>query len=443
MGADNNSTASCLILQCMVTIQSLAWVRYVVTGKWFCFHILVIGSQTIRDRLPYVVYSWMYELGYAPKVLCAHNNVTKCAQKEGKWPPQNRYTPYSTTLNEWKAPSTSESPLLTLNGDYMLPDLVLQGQVINALDQVVDCVNVRVDRLEPMDLCPDGCWVGQNKLRARWAGLGSLARNSPRTELTSPWARRRSGSELGRDGLGDGNGGRDRAWGGHGWLRLLRDTGHRNARLEIHLGFVGKRLTLFTAAAADMRTRILDSSDANKRSPRELMVWRTIGAEASIVGRQLQQNASRAHIITTWLWFIFRYWPNLSRAPSFFCGLQTRNAYHWDTPLWAKPLFWSTPLSSVALVEADNGLGCSKAPWSPASNASFLRWNEITFSPLWSKWSLPSALLRMLKRHHHVIVLEMGEGVIGFDGGGENRNVRLIITYLTVTQPQESAATRC
>ena len=46
--------------------------------------------------------------------------------------------------------------LLTFNGDYMLSDLVLQGQVIDALDQVVDRVNVRVDRLKPVDLCPDG-----------------------------------------------------------------------------------------------------------------------------------------------------------------------------------------------------------------------------------------------------------------------------------------------
>lgn len=128
------------------------------------------------------------------------------------------------------------------------------------------------------------------------------------------------------------------------------------------------------------------------------MVWRTIGAEASIVGHQLQQNASLVHIITTWLWFIFRYWPDLSRA-LFFCGLKTRNAYHLDTPLRVIPLFWSNPFSLVALFEADNGLGFSKAPWSPASNALFLRWNEIAFSPLWSKWSLPSALLRMLKRH--------------------------------------------
>lgn len=32
----------------------------------------------------------------------------------------------------------------------------------------------------------------------------------------------------------------------------------------------------------------------------------------------------------------------------------------------------------------------------------------------------------------------MGEGVIGFGGGGETRNVHIIIiTYLTVMQPQE------
>ena len=129
---------------------------------------------------------------------------------------------------------------LTFDGDYVLSDLVLQGQVIDALDQVVDRVNVGVDRLEPMDLCPDGRWVGQNKLRARRAGLGSLARDSPRTELAGPWARGRSGSELGRDGLGhrDGNCHRDRAWSGHGRLRLLRETGPWDARLEIHLSCV-------------------------------------------------------------------------------------------------------------------------------------------------------------------------------------------------------------
>lgn len=57
----------------------------------------------------------------------------------------------------------------------MLSDLVLEGQVIDALDQVVDGVDVGVDRLEPVDLCPDGRRVRQNKLRACRAGLGSLA----------------------------------------------------------------------------------------------------------------------------------------------------------------------------------------------------------------------------------------------------------------------------
>ncbi len=46
---------------------------------------------------------------------------------------------------------------LTFNRDHMLADLVLEGQVIDALDQVVYCINVRVDGLEPMDLGSDGC----------------------------------------------------------------------------------------------------------------------------------------------------------------------------------------------------------------------------------------------------------------------------------------------
>lgn len=95
------------------------------------------------------------------------------------------------------------------------------------------------------------------------------------------------------------------------------------------------------------------------------------------------------------------HFPLLARSiqAPFFCGLQTRNAYHLNTPYWATPLFWSKPFSLVAEFEGDNGLGFSKAPWSTALNALFLHWNEIAFSPLWSKWSLPSALLRMLKRH--------------------------------------------
>lgn len=156
---------------------------------------------------------------------------------------------------------------------------------------------------------------------------------------------------------------------------------------------------LFYSANTNMQTRIWDSSDANKRSPRELLVWKTIGAEASIVGRQLQQNAALAHIIKTWLWFIFRYWPDLSRAPLFSVAYKPAMPTTWTLLYGLHRWFWSNPFSSVALFAGDNGLGFSKAPWSTAVNALFLRWDQIAFSPLWSKWSLPSALLRMLKRH--------------------------------------------
>jgi len=50
----------------------------------------------------------------------------------------------------------SSGLVLTFNRDHMLADLVLEGQVIDALDQVVYCINVRVDGLEPMDLASDG-----------------------------------------------------------------------------------------------------------------------------------------------------------------------------------------------------------------------------------------------------------------------------------------------
>lgn len=74
----------------------------------------------------------------------------------------------------------------------MLADLILQGQVIDALDQVVYRINVRVDGLEPMDLASDGRRVGQNELRARRAGLRRRARYGSRAELTRPGAPGRS-----------------------------------------------------------------------------------------------------------------------------------------------------------------------------------------------------------------------------------------------------------
>lgn len=47
---------------------------------------------------------------------------------------------------------------------------------------------------------------------------------------------------------------------------------------------------------AEVRSRIRDSSDANKRTPRELVLLWTNGADASMVD---DANAARAHIIKT------------------------------------------------------------------------------------------------------------------------------------------------
>lgn len=105
-------------------------------------------------------------------VLCDHHNVYIKGRERKGGPPPHHNTHTSTPHTSIQHPSFNESeageasydhmmsapPLfsLTFDGDYVLSDLVLQGQVIDALDQVVDRVNVGVDRLEPMDLCPDG-----------------------------------------------------------------------------------------------------------------------------------------------------------------------------------------------------------------------------------------------------------------------------------------------
>lgn len=167
---------------------------------------------------------------------------------------------------------------LTFNGDDVLPDLVLQGQVIDALDQVVDGVDVRVDGLEPVDLCSDGRRVGQNELRAGRTGLRSLARHGPRAELAGSRAGAgRAGSELGRDGLGHGDrdGRGDRARSGHGRLGLLREPGHWDARLEIHAGLYSVTGLLCRPKLHTLETRGGGwgggSGEANKRSSRDVL----------------------------------------------------------------------------------------------------------------------------------------------------------------------------
>lgn len=50
---------------------------------------------------------------------------------------------------------------LTFDGDDMLPDLVLQKRLLDALQQLIDGVDVRMHRLEALDLGADGGRVGQ------------------------------------------------------------------------------------------------------------------------------------------------------------------------------------------------------------------------------------------------------------------------------------------
>lgn len=52
----------------------------------------------------------------------------------------------------------------------MLPDLILQCQILDSLDQVVDGVDVGVYRLEALDLGPDSGRVGERKLLGGPAG---------------------------------------------------------------------------------------------------------------------------------------------------------------------------------------------------------------------------------------------------------------------------------
>lgn len=66
--------------------------------------------------------------------------------------------------------SRSPPAPLTLDGDDVLPDLVLQCQILDSLDQVVDGVDVRVYRLEALDFGPDSGRVGERELLGGPAG---------------------------------------------------------------------------------------------------------------------------------------------------------------------------------------------------------------------------------------------------------------------------------
>lgn len=69
-------------------------------------------------------------------------------------------------------PVTARCPVLTLDGDDVLADLALQRQVLHALDEVVDRVDIGVHGLEAPDLGADRGRVGEPELRrGRPAGL--------------------------------------------------------------------------------------------------------------------------------------------------------------------------------------------------------------------------------------------------------------------------------
>lgn len=82
------------------------------------------------------------------------------------------------------APHLPQTPApLTLDGDDVLSDLVLQRQVLDALDQVVDGVDIGMHGFEALDLGPDGCRVGERELLGGPAGQllrGAAAAPSPR-----------------------------------------------------------------------------------------------------------------------------------------------------------------------------------------------------------------------------------------------------------------------
>lgn len=109
------------------------------------------------------------------------NRLRKAGDQQTAWSrPQARDDP---TLGErgWAEPLAgaggatapqfpqSLAPL-TLDGDDVLPDLVLQRQVLDALDQVVDGVDIGMHGLEALDLCPDGRRIGERELLGRPTG---------------------------------------------------------------------------------------------------------------------------------------------------------------------------------------------------------------------------------------------------------------------------------
>lgn len=100
--------------------------------------------------------------------VCTH------ARTRARAPPR-RGRPLPRALQEPRSGGSA----LTFDGDDVLPDLVLQHRLLHALQQLVDGVDVGVDRLEALDLGPDGSRVGQLLLVVHGAGAAPGAARPP------------------------------------------------------------------------------------------------------------------------------------------------------------------------------------------------------------------------------------------------------------------------
>lgn len=82
-----------------------------------------------------------------------------------------RAVEYPASAAKATAPQLPQPPApLTLDGDDVLSNLVLQRQILDALDQIVDGVDVGVYRLEALDLRPDSGRVRERELLGGPAG---------------------------------------------------------------------------------------------------------------------------------------------------------------------------------------------------------------------------------------------------------------------------------
>lgn len=188
------------------------------------------------------------------------------------------------------------------------------------------------------------------------------------------------------------------------------------------------------------------------------MVWKTIGAERRRINSWSTERGSRSYYQNLTvihfpllarsiqgpppLLFFLLFFFFLLLLPQCLLGHSSQGC----TAALVKPFFLSC---SALCCEGDNGARQASARRArvPLPSMRFAsaapKWKSAFSPPLRSKWSLPSALLRMLKRHPSRNCTWDGGGCDwiwrrGWRGGEKTRNVHIIIiTYLTVMQPHQ------